>query len=237
VGTPQRLLDDERLAASSVVANNAMNRERGLAGVNSYARELGFDPVDALLAVRLRPGSRAGWLDLCCGRGRALIEGSRRLRDAGALDRVEMVGLDLVDAFDPVPAGGPTLVEGAIAQWAPHRAFDLITCVHGLHYVGDVLGALTRAAGWLTPAGRLVADFDAAAVRRPDGSPAGRRLTAALRAAGFDHDARRRRISRTGGAEVRLPYAYLGADDRAGPNYTGQPAVHSHYRELPAGTS
>ena len=27
-----------------------------------------------------------------------------------------------------------------------------------------------------------------------------------------------------------LSYVYLGADDTAGPNYTGQPAVNSHYR-------
>jgi hypothetical protein len=40
------LLDDTTLAASSVVANSAMNRERQLAGANSYARELGFDPLD-----------------------------------------------------------------------------------------------------------------------------------------------------------------------------------------------
>jgi len=30
---------------------------------------------------------------------------------------------------------------------------------------------------------------------------------------------------------VDLPYTYLGADDRAGANYTGQPAVHSYYRQ------
>lgn len=28
---------------------------------------------------------------------------------------------------------------------------------------------------------------------------------------------------------MSLPYTYLGADDRAGPNYTNQPAVHSYY--------
>ncbi|MFD0205449.1 MULTISPECIES: hypothetical protein [Saccharothrix] len=27
---------------------------------------------------------------------------------------------------------------------------------------------------------------------------------------------------------------YLGADDRAGPNYTGQPAVHSYYADASA---
>ncbi|HEX8629318.1 MAG TPA: hypothetical protein VF755_14225 [Catenuloplanes sp.] len=44
-----------------------------------------------------------------------------------------------------------------------------------------------------------------------------------------DHDRRRRRISRTGPAQVRLAYTYLGADDHAGANYTGQPAVDSYY--------
>lgn len=38
-----RPFDDAELEASAVVANCAMNRERQLAGVNSYARELGFD--------------------------------------------------------------------------------------------------------------------------------------------------------------------------------------------------
>ncbi len=31
------------------------------------------------------------------------------------------------------------------------------------------------------------------------------------------------------GTGVDLPYVYLGADDRAGPDYTGRPAVRSHY--------
>jgi hypothetical protein len=31
------------LEQSSVVANAAMNRDRGIAGVNSYERDLGFD--------------------------------------------------------------------------------------------------------------------------------------------------------------------------------------------------
>jgi len=29
---------------------------------------------------------------------------------------------------------------------------------------------------------------------------------------------------------VSRPLAYLGANDTAGPNFTGQPAVNSHYR-------
>ncbi|MEV0392253.1 class I SAM-dependent methyltransferase [Polymorphospora rubra] len=222
---PVRLLGDDELEGSAVVANCAMNRERQLAGVNSYARELGFDPVDVLTT---RPEG-AAWLDLCCGTGRALIQAAAHLRPA----ETTLVGVDLVDAFDPVPATpyAPQLVCASVATWTPARAFDLITCVHGLHYVGDKLAVLTRAANWLTDTGRLVADLDLHSIRLPDGRPAGRRLTARLRAAGFSYDARRHRISRTGPGDVRLPYAFLGADDRAGPNYTGQPAVHSYYAE------
>ena len=61
------LLDDGTLARSPVVANNAMNRERQLTGPNSYARELGFEPLD-ILRQRLGAGAEcAAWLDLCCG--------------------------------------------------------------------------------------------------------------------------------------------------------------------------
>jgi hypothetical protein len=116
-------------------------------------------------------------------------------------------------------------------MWTPHRSFDLITCVHGLHYVGDKLALLTRAASWLTNNGRLVADLDLANIRLPDGRPAGRRLTTCLRAAGLGYDPRRHRIATTGRLDVQLPYTYLGADDHAGANYTGQPAVNSYYRE------
>jgi hypothetical protein len=61
------------------------------------------------------------------------------------------------------------------------------------------------------------------------GQPAIRRLARALRDAGFSYDSRRHRISRTGKLAAALPYKYIGADDRARPNYTGQPAVTSHY--------
>lgn len=78
-----------------------------------------------------------------------------------------------------------------------------------------------------------MADLDLASIRLANGRPAGRRLTAQLRAAGLYYDPRRRRVTCTGPRELILPYTYLGADDHAGPNYTGQPAVNSHYREHP----
>lgn len=198
-----------------MVANNAMNRGRGL---HSYRRELGVDPI-----ALVRGG---GWLDLCCGSGRALIEAADQVGDA------PLVGVDLVDCFAPSP-GRVDLTVASLSDWTTERRFDVITCVHGLHYVGDRLGLLSRAASWLAEDGLLVADFDASAVRDQAGKPLGRKLTAALRAAGFDYDGRRRRISLRGGREIRLPFGYLGADAAAGPNYTGQEAVHAHYVSHP----
>ncbi|WP_144119098.1 class I SAM-dependent methyltransferase [Catellatospora sichuanensis] len=227
-----RLLDDEALQRSSVVANNSMNRERGLDGVNSYARDLGFHPLEQL-RPRLAEHGAAAWLDLCCGQGRALAQAARQ-----APDGLEMVGVDLVDHFDPQAAGvhGLTLVTASISQWQPDRTFDLITCVHGLHYVGDKLGMLARALTWLSPGGTFAAHLDLASIRLADGTPATRLVRRLLREAGVAYDARRRIVTRTGPAVLDLPLEYAGADDQAGPNYTGQPAVDSYYRPLRTGT-
>jgi SAM-dependent methyltransferase len=230
------LLSDQELERSAVVANCAMNRERQLAGVNSYARELGFSPLEFLTArlVGSPPGTVTGWLDLCCGTGRALIQAAARLAGTGQAGNVVLAGVDLAGMFDPVPepAAAVQLITASALTWQPDRAFDLITCVHGLHYVGDKLAVLLRATSWLAPSGLLVADLDLASVRLPGGQPAGPRLTARLRAAGYTYHTRRHQIRRTGPAQITLPYAYLGADDQAGPGYTGQPAVHSYYSEL-----
>ncbi|GAA1397771.1 class I SAM-dependent methyltransferase [Catellatospora coxensis] len=227
-----RLLDDEALERSSVVANNAMNRERGLDGVNSYARDLGLHPLDRL-RPRLADHGAAAWLDLCCGQGRALAEAAGQ-----APDGLEIVGVDLVDHFDSRASAldGLTLVTASVAQWRPDRAFDLITCVHGLHYVGDKLGVLARALTWLSPGGTFAAHLDLASIQLADGTPATRLVRRLLREAGVAYDARRRVVTRTGPTVLDLPLEYAGADDQAGPNYTGQPAVDSYYRPLRTGT-
>ncbi|MEU9022217.1 class I SAM-dependent methyltransferase [Actinomadura sp. NPDC048394] len=163
----ERRLDDMTLERSPVVANCAMNRERTL---RSYGRELGIDVLTEL---------GGAWLDLCCGAGRALAEAAGQRPDA------RITGVDLTGHFLPA-ARAVRLVTASVAEWAPDEPYDLITCVHGLHYVGDKLRVLARAA----------------------------------------------RISLRGRREVRLPYRYLGADDQAGPNYTGQPAVDSFYAPI-----
>ncbi|MEV0272286.1 methyltransferase domain-containing protein [Hamadaea sp. NPDC050747] len=226
------LISDGELESSSVVANCAMNRERGLTGSNGYGRELGFDVLDEL-RLRLRDDHRpVRWLDLCSGSGRALLEAAQLLEQEGLTNRAEIFGVDLVDYFVPgLPVPPVRLATASVTIWQPPAdvAFDLITCVHGLHYVGDKLSVLTRIAAWLTDTGVFAASFDPTSIRLQEGSVAGRPLTTALRKAGFDVDLRARRIQRRGRAEVTLPFTYLGSDDTAGPNYTGQPAVHSYY--------
>ncbi|SEG93218.1 Methyltransferase domain-containing protein [Nonomuraea solani] len=214
------LTTDAELERSTVVANRLMNRERRL---RAYDRELGIDTLDVLrAAIGPRP---ARWLDLCCGAAYALGEAAHLLGDDA-----EIVGVDLVDFFACRPNPPRlNLTTASVTTWRPEAPFDLITCVHGLHYVGDKLGLLSRATNWLTENGLLVANLDAHSIRLPDGTPAGRRLTAALRSQGLTYDARTKRIRCHGPRTINFPYRYLGANDQAGPNYTGQPAVDSHY--------
>lgn len=217
---PEHLVSDAELERSAVVANREMNRTRGLSGRDGYQATLGVD-----LAALLGNGPKR-WLDLCCGSGRALVEAAAVL--GGSAD---LTGVDLADQFAaPIPAH-VRLITASITTWQPTDKFDLITCVHGLHYIGDKLTVLAKAASWLTADGLFVADFEAASIRRPDGTPFGRRLTKALRENGFDYDSRRHQIRRHGHGVARLPFDYLGADRNAGPNYTGQPAVHSYYSD------
>lgn len=219
---PPQLIRDGELTGHSVVANSTMNRERVLSGVNSYARELGFDPVEFLSDH----AAGASWLDLCSGEALALRTAAQQLPQAA------ITGVDLVGPLRPTELpDGLELITADLGEWAPARRYDLITCVHGLHYIGDRLALLERAASWLTDTGLLVAHLDPATLRRPDGTEASRPVLAALRAAGFDYSARHHRLSLRGGRSVALPFTYLGADPEAGPNYTGQPAVASYYSQ------
>jgi len=218
---PPQLIKDDELTGHSVVANSTMNRERVLTGVNSYTRELGFDPSEFLNGH----GPTPSWLDLCSGESLALRAAAQQLPQA------VITGVDLVGPLRPAALpGGLELITADLGEWSPARQYDLITCVHGLHYIGDRLALLGRAASWLTDTGLLVAHLDPVTLRRPDGTDASRPVVAALRAAGFEYSARHHRLSLRGGRVVRFPFTYLGADPCVGPNYTGQPAVASYYR-------
>ena len=224
-----KLLDLDSLERSPVVANRRMNRERGLVGGNGYTKDLGFNPLDWLVD-RLGSKRKVAWLDLCCGSGKALLEAALRVRALGLMDRVSIVGVDLVGLFMAVPRELELLrlEEASLSRWQPNASFDLITCVHGLHYLGDKLGLLSRASGWLAAGGMLRANLDAKSIKVEGRSTA--RLVRELQSAGFGYRPRRRLVVREGPGRVELPFTFVGADDSAGPNYTGQPAVDSYYR-------
>jgi SAM-dependent methyltransferase len=226
-----KLIADNDLERSSVVANCRMNRERILTGSNGYAKELGFNPLDVLME---RAQAKARWLDLCCGSGKALIEAAQAVHDRGMEDRVEIVGIDLVAPMSP-PDSRLTclhLVAASLTRWQPTGKFDVITCVHGLHYVGDKLGLIVRAVSWLKDKGEFVANLDLNNIKLADGRPASRTVARELRTSGLEYDSRRRLLRCAGRTQLRLPFRYLGADDCAGPNYTKQPAVDSYYDGL-----
>ncbi|SHN00491.1 hypothetical protein SAMN05216311_104290 [Chitinophaga sp. CF418] len=67
------LLRENELIWSPVVANNRMNRKRTASGVNSYEKELNFNP-GIYIDKRLEEQGYAKWLDLCCGEGNALLQ-------------------------------------------------------------------------------------------------------------------------------------------------------------------
>ncbi len=83
---------------------------------------------------------------------------------------------------------------------------------------------------WLMPAGRFCGNIDLASITTVDGEPVDREILRHLKAAGITYDVRRRLLSCTGPRDIAFPLTFVGADDEAGPNYTGQPAVDSIYR-------
>ena len=138
-----RLLDRVALERSEIVANACMNRERNLSGANSYEADLGLDPLEFLIKVLQRQGE-ATWLDLCCGTGRALLQAAGAIEKAGLKPRIQLLGVDLVPMFDPIPAGLSLirLVSASVERWDTEERFDLITCVHGFHFMTVLLNAL-----------------------------------------------------------------------------------------------
>jgi SAM-dependent methyltransferase len=229
----RQLLNNSDLEQSSVVANSLMNRTRNLSGGDSYQKELGFDPV-GFLRSSLAKHQNVAWLDLCCGAGRALLQAADRCKAEGISDRVSLQGVDLIPMFEPIPSDVRFLSfdRASVAEWETNQVFDLISCVHGLHYVGDKLGIIQKAARWLRAGGLLVAHLDYDNLRLSNSASARMRIGRDLHSAGFRFQSKRRLLTCCNPPGQPLPYRYLGADDSVGPNYTGQPAVTSYYERL-----
>ncbi|HEV3343189.1 MAG TPA: class I SAM-dependent methyltransferase [Pirellulales bacterium] len=229
-----RLLDANTLEKSAVVANCRMNRERTLTGSNGYSCDLGFNPV-AFLEAKSNGREQISWLDLCCGSGRALVEAAQIAHCQGWATNVKIVGVDLVRAFvRPEPASRCLrFVQASLSAWKPDRQFDLVTCVNGLHYIGDKLGMIARAVSWLSDDGLFAANLDLSNCKFLDGRSASRIVSAEFRRNTLQYRSRRKLLTCEGRRAVKFPFRFVGADDEAGPNYTGQPAVDSYYERLP----
>ena len=229
-----KLSTEVALESSAVVANCRMNRERGIVGKNSYTADLFLNPLE-FLGKGIENDQPVGWLDLCCGTGRALIQAADFFQRSGAADRVVLQGIDLVEMFDDVPTelSHLTLEAASLRDWAASAEYDLITCVHGLHYMGDKLGLISRAVGWLKPEGLFLAHLDLDNLKLTTRQWLGGPLGKYFKRVGLDYHCDRRLLSCRGKRHIEFPWTFAGADDSAGPNFTGQLAVDSYYSPLP----
>ena len=126
-------------------------------------------------------------------------------------------------------AGCLSFETASVHDWQACMAYDLITCVHGLHYIGDKLGWSPRAVAWLAPDGLFIGHLDVANLRITTRRGTTGQMICELEQSGLEYDRRRRLISCRGRRSLVLPFSYEGADDSAGPNATGQPAIDSYY--------
>ena len=225
-----KLLSKDELQWSPIVANNAMNRERGLKGVNSYCKELKFDCLAFVEEKTVYATQDVKWVDLCCGSGNALIQAHRYFQKK-TIQSISLLGIDLVNAFCETSLSYPQLewqVE-LLEDWEPKANYDLITCVHGLHYVGDKLGVIEKCLSNLTDNGVFIANIDFNSIKSSKGTSIKRKLSRFCKNHNIEYDGRKKIIKNEGRKHISFELKYLGADDQAGPNYTGQPAVDSYY--------
>jgi len=223
------LLTENALIWSPVVANNRMNRKRIASGVNSYEKELHFHP-GMYLNKRLEEQGHVKWLDLCCGEGNALLQYAGEIAVKNLQTQVTLKGIDLVDQFQSIPPAINCLQfkTGSLVDWEETDQYDLITCVHGLHYVGDKLKALMKALQAISDNGILMANLDLNNIKI-EGDQKETYLKKLFKENGIRYNARRKLVTCEGPRDIHINLTYIGADDKAGPNYTGQAVVDSYY--------
>jgi ubiquinone/menaquinone biosynthesis C-methylase UbiE len=152
-------LSDTELEWSDVVANNSMNRERKATGVNSYEKDLKLNPLSFIFNRKNQENIQ--WLDLCCGKGNALIEVAKSLENTDSEAKTYLKGIDLVGYFsDKKGLKNLDFETLNLSKWQPEIQYDLITIVHGLHYIGDKIGLIIKAASALKKDGVFMANLD-----------------------------------------------------------------------------
>jgi len=220
------LLTNEKVLKSEIVANSTMNRERGLSGVNSYGRELAFDIVPWLLS-RARGHGSSYWLDACCGEGLALMDARRALDSSPEGINVSVVGVDLVGAIKSNHS--ENVVVGDVTAFDTGRQVDLITCVHGIHYLGDKLGAIRHFYSLLNPGGVLICNVDLTNIII-DGTPSKSwRTVAGSPNPTVSFKKHILKVEKDVNSPIAFHLNYLGAAVSTAPNYTGIIVIDSFY--------
>lgn len=220
----KKLLQNQELEWSDIVANNTMNRKRKAIGINSYEKDILLNPIEYINNHQQNIAFK--WLDVCCGEGNALIETGHYFINCNI--QPSLTGIDLVNFFSDY-VGLETLLtleEKNIHYWNSSEKYDLITLVHGLHYLGDKLQVIQKLVTYLTPTGKFIANIDFSNIEI---------LTIDVKKylldLGFEYNEQKYLLSFTGNKQLSFPFEYLGADTQAGPNYTGQNAVNSIYKK------
>jgi SAM-dependent methyltransferase len=222
------MLDPSELLASEIIANATMNRGRGLSGVNSYQKELRFD-IAKFLQSRVETQGQAVWYDACCGEGRALAEAARQFGETDWGRHVRLIGSDLIDRYVGDMPARVQWMTGDVTTLSLDVPADLVTCVHGLHYLGDKLGFLENVYEKMAPGGIFLGHLDAANVRLPRPWA---RLLGRLRARGVDIKSGSQRLQMTkSSAPLKFGVTYEGATVSGQPNYTGITVIDSWYRD------
>lgn len=224
-----QLLPEDKLIWSPIVANSRMNRERNSSGMNSYEKEFKFRP-EVFLESAIEKWGHSSWLDLCCGQGNALLQTAKYFYDTGLQDKIRLKGIDLLDSFQVVDKKIACLdfETKSVVDWQPDQKYDLITCVHGLHYLGDKLKAIETAVKALNKQGIFIANLDLDNIVI-EGVDSKQFLKKIFKGKELEYSGRTRIIKRIGNDNIRFGLKYIGANDKAGPNYTGQEAVTSYY--------
>jgi len=208
-----------------------MNRERNAAGINSYEKDIYLSPVE-VISKSLKTKNTFTWLDICCGRGKALIQTAQHVSKLFPSKQITFTGIDLIDMFDPIPAqcDSVTLHARSFFNFESEQKYDLITCVHGLHYMGDKLEAIRKACSILNSEGLFIANFDTRCIKSTETDNIQQKLSAWFKSNNIEYNSRKHLIKVKNTGTFTIPFQYAGADDKAGPNYTGQEAVDSYYK-------
>ncbi len=223
-----KLLNKDELEWSPIVANNSMNRERVAFGVNSYEKEVNLNPV-VFLEKRKNQNS-IYWTDLCCGAGNALIQTSNYFKKGELSKKLFITGIDLVDFFSSHKENNILeLQQMNLSHWKPIKKNDLITVIHGLHYIGDKIGLIINAASALKEDGIFIGNLDLNNIIIDGVDNSKGLILNFFRKNNISYNKRKKIIKIEGNKIINSKFIYIGADDKAGPNYTGQEVVNSFY--------